>query len=57
MLFIHKTYLKYGFSLSVKSWNASFAFSASSSGPRASLALFARQRTTYSATEDAIVMQ
>lgn len=70
-LSIYMTYRKYGFSLSVRSRNASLERSASLStlasrpsavvdaevGEVASRRRFSRRRTKYSATEDIIVMQ
>jgi hypothetical protein len=49
------TYLKYGFSISVRSWNANLCFSSSLTGT-ASLFLFANHNSAYSATEETMQM-
>ena len=51
------TYLKYGFSLSVRSKKASFALSLSSSVTVTSRFLFSLRKMMYSAMEDRIVIQ
>ena len=56
-LWSYMTYLKYGFSLSVRSRNASFARSASSSTTVTSRLLFSLRRITYSVMADTMVMQ
>ena len=51
------TYLKYGFSLSVRSKKANFALSLSSSVTVTSRFLFSLRKMKYSATEDRMVIQ